>query len=314
MLIFIDLDNTLLKTDKSISDYTISTLKEVSKLGHQIVLLTGRNINTSLYYYKKLGLNTLMSNLEGCIIWNPSNYTNILNNNDYQENKYQIDGLKFTFNANVIKHIFSNEYLLKHLLLSGNITTKHVYLVTHSVVDDTLKNELYDYLGLRTTPYYQADFSNVKIQDNINNVSDGYYGVLMVLENSLKAIEVIEYLKREYPTLNISYWVGRNSHLFVQITSFFATKKTAYRYICSYYGVAFKDTFVFGDALNDLMVLRKCKEHGGYAYAMSNALNVVKQNAAYITEFSNNEDGVAKTLAKHFLMKENENETSKRIT
>ena len=63
------------------------------------------------------------------------------------------------------------------------------------------------------------------------------------------------------------------------------------REIC---GVAFEETAVFGDYLNDMSMMDK----GYYSFAMKNAHPDIKAAARFVTEYTNEEDGVARELAK----------------
>ena len=60
---------------------------------------------------------------------------------------------------------------------------------------------------------------------------------------------------------------------------------------CNSLGIDPKDTFAFGDAENDIPMLRTA----GLGVAMGNASPAVKEAADHIT-LSNNEDGIAVTL------------------
>ena len=51
----------------------------------------------------------------------------------------------------------------------------------------------------------------------------------------------------------------------------------------------------FGDSMNDVPMFEK----SGYKIAMKNAKQELKNIADYITEFSNNENGVIEFLKKH---------------
>ena len=53
----------------------------------------------------------------------------------------------------------------------------------------------------------------------------------------------------------------------------------------------------FGDSNNDISMFEVCKN----SVAMQNADNNLKEKACMITEYSNNEDGLARYLAKYFL-------------
>jgi hydroxymethylpyrimidine pyrophosphatase-like HAD family hydrolase len=48
--IFVDLDRTLLRNDKSVSDYTISILKKCKELGIKIIVASARPLRNIVYF------------------------------------------------------------------------------------------------------------------------------------------------------------------------------------------------------------------------------------------------------------------------
>lgn len=66
-MIAIDLDGTLLKSDGTISDYSIAIIKKIQKQGHFIIITTGRPYRMAVEYYKILGLKTPMINFNGSL-------------------------------------------------------------------------------------------------------------------------------------------------------------------------------------------------------------------------------------------------------
>lgn len=55
-----------------------------------------------------------------------------------------------------------------------------------------------------------------------------------------------------------------------------------------------KETMVFGDYLNDLEMIKDAK----YSFAMKNAQSEIINSANFITEYSNNENGVIRTIKR----------------
>ena len=53
----------------------------------------------------------------------------------------------------------------------------------------------------------------------------------------------------------------------------------------------------FGDSMNDETMIRLA----GYGIAMKNGLQVIKDHAYAVTDFTNNEDGIARFLEQHLL-------------
>lgn len=74
------------------------------------------------------------------------------------------------------------------------------------------------------------------------------------------------------------------------------SKAEALRYICDKYNYSYKDTIAFGDAGNDAEML--CFAEIGVA--MKNAMTELKEYATYVTQLTNDEDGVAHFLAYMF--------------
>lgn len=70
-LIALDLDGTLLKDDKTISDLTRQTLAKAMEEGHIVAISTGRPFRSSVMYYKELGLTTPIVNFNGAFVHHP---------------------------------------------------------------------------------------------------------------------------------------------------------------------------------------------------------------------------------------------------
>ena len=62
-------------------------------------------------------------------------------------------------------------------------------------------------------------------------------------------------------------------------------------------GIPQKNTMAFGDAMNDESMIRLA----GCSVAMKNGSEAIKKLAAYTSEFTNDEDGVARFIEKHVL-------------
>ena len=73
-------------------------------------------------------------------------------------------------------------------------------------------------------------------------------------------------------------------------------KGNAIRAIREHYGISADECMCFGDYLNDMTLFSECTE----SYAMANAHEDLKKAAKYVTEYSNDEDGVMKKLLQLF--------------
>ena len=73
------------------------------------------------------------------------------------------------------------------------------------------------------------------------------------------------------------------------------SKSSSLHQACARLGIAPYEVMAFGDAQNDMSML----DFAGYGVAMGNACDELKAMADEITA-TNNEDGIALTLSRHF--------------
>ena len=82
----------------------------------------------------------------------------------------------------------------------------------------------------------------------------------------------------------------------IDVTDIGATKGIAYEKLCEYLEIDRNETMMFGDYLNDYEMLKRCPD----SWCMKNGHPEVKKICAHITEYTNDEDGVAKELERGF--------------
>lgn len=75
------------------------------------------------------------------------------------------------------------------------------------------------------------------------------------------------------------------------------SKSAGIRRICEIHNISIDEVCVFGDAQNDHDMLKNC----GWGVCMINGTDATKALSDDITDLSNNEDGVADYIEKHFL-------------
>ena len=82
----------------------------------------------------------------------------------------------------------------------------------------------------------------------------------------------------------------------IDVTDIGATKGIAYEKLCEHLKIERNETMMFGDYLNDYEMLKRCPD----SWCMKNGHPEVKKICAHITEYTNDEDGVAKELERIF--------------
>lgn len=137
----------------------------------------------------------------------------------------------------------------------------------------------------QTLKYYQ----HYKIVDDLTRLEE------KILKVSL--CDLISSENNSYPhykKYEQDFNVAVSSEVWLDLNSSTANKGTAVKKLQNSLGIGYDNTIVFGDFLNDLELMQV----GKYSFAMKNGHPKIKETARYVTEFSNNESGVIRTIEK----------------
>lgn len=134
-----------------------------------------------------------------------------------------------------------------------------------------------------------------------------------ILDESIMALTQCDFQRfrivlNGYEKVNIEQYISPSMRYQVTInntaiiTSKEATKENAIKILMKHYNITSDCAISFGDDTNDIGMLQA----SGIGVAMGNALQEVKEAAAYIT-LTNDEDGVAEFIERYVLSKINKN-------
>ncbi|MBJ8349260.1 Cof-type HAD-IIB family hydrolase [Streptococcus zalophi] len=265
-VIAIDLDGTLLRSDNTISDYTIQTIKKIKALGHHIIITTGRPSFMSIDYYNMLELDTPMINFNGALTYIPGKKWEF-EHTVRIDKKYLFEVLKCQedFEADFIasqyrKNFFialNNDSDVNPELFGVKKFLDHMFLIPNKITKDP--NALL--MQTRAEDRY-ALAKEIKQYFNYELEVDSWGGPFHILEFSPKGINKAYALKYLLNVLNIS-----KEHL-----------------------------IAFGDEHNDIEMI----DFAPTSYAMKNATSLLLPHASKQLDETNDEDGVAKQLEKLF--------------
>ncbi|MBL4930237.1 Cof-type HAD-IIB family hydrolase [Clostridium paridis] len=262
-LIAIDMDGTLLKDDKSISEITKKSLKRAQELGVKIVLTSGRPIQGIKNYLDELeltGEEDYVIGLNGALICKTSDYS-VISSNATLTGK----DLKYIYNKvkglNTYIHAFTN---------NGDLVNKI------SKFSDNEEKRL-----------------NLKINqvDFIKDVLDNDEILKVVLEEEK---DVLDRITPKVPKeLFEEYNVIRSVDFMLEFMNRGCNKASGLEKLGEYLGISKEEVIAIGDADNDVEMI----EYAGLGVAMGNAKEEIKNIADFITK-SNEEDGVAFVIDK----------------
>lgn len=264
-LIALDLDGSLLNNRSELSDRTASVIKSLKELGHIIVIATGRPFSGAISYYRQLGLNTPLITDNGGSIENPVNA-------DFAKQRTYIP-------LNLMHQLFT---FSKPILYSAFFS-----------VNDVVYAYQYDprlaafFSGVQTDKVIEGDFTGFAVEPT------GM--VFLIYANEQKTLE--HYIDQHLShTLNYRLWGSDRKYAIYEIYLKHVSKYSALSYLLEHYNLEPSQLMTFGDGINDVEMIGKA--HLGVA--MKNANPEVKQVAKVVSDYTNDEDAIARFLIDYF--------------
>lgn len=264
-MIVLDLDDTLLRDDHTISPKTKEALMKAQEMGTKVVLASGRPTYAMHAIAEELQL-------------------------------AQYGSFILSFNgAKIINCKTSEEYFSSTLPVA---TLHHLYELSrrenvwiHTYVgDDIITEEMNEFTNI------EGDITGMKIiqvDSFIEAVKQPAVKALMV-EDPTKLVEVEKKLKEE---LDGKLTVLRSKPFFLEFTELGVTKGTSLNQLIDRLGITREEVIAIGDSYNDLSMI----EFAGLGVAMGNAPDDIKEIADYVTD-TNMNDGVA-NVVEEFILK-----------
>lgn len=267
-LIAIDLDDTALDNLYELNDITVKVLKELSGLGHKVMIATARPTSMTLPHYQRLELDTPVA------LCNGADLVNLSEEGSVHFRKYMdIPHLKEIFSILPIDMlddlgIERNDDL--YIFGDMSDSSYHVELIRRSNTQ---------YFDIREIPKIHAG------------------RIFFRMKNSPDATKVIDRLEA-MDSIDIYYSrIPRDGNqIYVSIKSILADKWHSIKEVADGYGIPRENIITFGDEYNDKMMLK----NAGLGFAMLNGNEDLKQEIGNVTRYSNVDGGVGRELARIF--------------
>lgn len=260
-----DFDDTLLKDDNTISEYTINTINKYIAKGGTFLINTGRMMSSIVPRARNLKLKGKIIGYQGAMIYDLDKSEII-----YLEPIPNIDAvnlLKFLESENLIINIYINDTLYYKDVTEQSIS----YETISNVKGVCLSRVLSDY----------------------------------VLENKVSPTKILAFATPEQVSkliedINLKFknkfFCCCSKPYFFEALKFGVNKGTAIKIIADGLNIKMSEVMAFGDSLNDVPMLKVA----GISFAVENGSLDAKKAAMKVCE-SNNDDGVAKTIEKYCL-------------
>lgn len=256
-MIVVDLDGTILNSNKKVSDATKKYFKMLKNQGYIIVVVTGRIYSSALKTTDGAEFINFIISDNGSCIYDTKDATPIYQNE---------------INKDVALKILNN-YNEKYRYIDvcdKNIIYKYSDEIEDNSIIQTTKDKNYILNSCEK-------ISHMAISMQTNEMVSDLYHILIA---EFKDLDIV---------LMQDSFADRK---WLEILPNGCSKYNGIRKLANYLKISNDSIICFGDGLNDVDMLQKC----GYGVAMKNALDEVKNVVKNITKFDHNNDGVIRYL------------------
>ena len=259
-MIVVDLDGTILNSDRKVSNLTKNYLKKLKDKGYIITIATGRIYASALKATDGADFaNYIISDTGSCVY--DRKESNVVFSNYIDS---EIAKKMFDYYSDSCRYID---------ICNKNTIYKYSDEIENSDVVKTIKDKDY-------------------IIDNCKNISH----ITISMKSNEAVMNVYNRLVTEFRELKIIIMQDSFSERkWIEMMSKGSSKYNRIRDLANYLNISNDEIMAFGDGLNDIEMLENC----GYGVALENALPEVKEKANDITTFDHNNDGVINYLREH---------------
>lgn len=269
-MIAMDMDGTLLNSNKEISNYTKRVLNEAANRGIKLVICTGRIFTSARIYANLIGTAAPVVASNGAYIREKDKNEIIYSKTLHRDDTFKI--IKIAKEMGFYPHIFTwNTIYSEKLIYSSKAYTKW---------NESLPDK---------------DKVRIEIVDDLSEIIAAHESeilkVVVISEEGEKLRDLRKHISQNHKVTIVSS-LDNN----IEIMSQGISKGNAVKILAEYFNIARDEVICIGDNENDLSMI----QYAGLGVAMKNSSDVLIEAADYITD-GNDEDGVAKVIERFML-------------
>ena len=270
----VDLDETLLDTEKEISDTNLTCIEQAKEHNCRIIVCSGRAPAAMRRYIDELGpweKEDVYIALNGCMMFKAATHEAV-----------EANFFPYEYAADFIKIARQNQ---------GSLNL-HLYR------DDEYYVERRD----ETTDIYEARTgTKAKLLDNLNTVVDERLLKLVFITKSPHGLRMVENKIGATLPAGVKGFISSSTkapYLYELVPSNI-NKGIAMERAVNRLSLRMENVICIGDSYNDIPMIQKA----GLGVAVANAEVPIKESADYITKRTNDEDAVAEVIKRFILDK-----------
>lgn len=261
-MIALDLDNTLLNSDKEISTRNERVLRALHERGVHVVLCTGRPINAIWPYIEQLGLT-------------------------------QPDDFTITFNGGLVINNVTKEHLFELGMAKQDLQPLFDFVKKENIPLDVLDFAKVYELSDQPASIYRTVLKHIEFQNTrMADLPDTTFSKAVMAIPAEQLTPIIAHLPAE---LKERYHAVQSQKMIMEFLPKQVDKHVGLKALLDHFGDDFSNLMAFGDADNDLGMIKAAAQ----GIVMANGLPEVKAAATALTD-SNDDDGVATYCERYF--------------
>lgn len=266
-LLALDLDDTLLRVDLTISERNRAALRAAEEQGVRIVLASGRAVPAMERFAEELGM-------------------------------FDRPGYMISDNGSTVTSTLPRAVLVQHTL---DRALFRQLLQAFEVLD--LPVQVYQDKNILVTKENPITHRDMKLSGFSRHVVPDMGDSLGFSPNKLVIPGDPEVLPTALAVIRTTFGDRVNAFIskpyFLEVLPSQADKGTALCYVAQTLGIPAEKVMAMGDAANDLGMVR----YAGFGVAMANATIELKEAARIVSQFSHEDDGVAEVVDAYILKK-----------
>lgn len=283
-LIAIDLDGTLLNSNGVVTQETKETLQKIISKNINVVLASGRMIDSMKTFANEIGCNKYLIAGNGSIIYDIEKDEIIYKN--FLTKEKVLDVIKICEENSIYYNIYTDKEILA-TALKYNVLYYNKENLNREEKDRTKINivsNMYEYVQ----NLENENFLKMTICDEDRLI----FNSIIRKVRQIKGVDVldVEHMSRKIITQGTETF--EISYAYTEVSAQNVDKWEAIKYILEQDKLTQEEVIAIGDNINDKIMI----QNAGLGIAMKDSSPVVKEVANIVTEQSNNEDGVANTL------------------
>lgn len=256
----LDLDGTLLNSEKFLTEGVLNALEEISKNDIRIAFASGRIESSMKRYVQLCSFPVSLLSLNGAVVCM-----------DAQHGSRRVYGAALPAEY--------ADFLLNHAEKQG--------IAANYYID----NNLYSIRTEKNKPWLDLYYQQTQSYYNYIPSFNGFRGRSPDKIIFIGPSELLDEQQKHFVNLwGESVYICRTWDFYLEFLNPLANKGDGMAALASSYGIAAEDVVAFGDASNDVPMLRMA----GLGIAVRNASADAKLAAKYVSSWSNDEDAVAR--------------------